>query len=52
MLLNMSRYFYDDLLSSEGQASFVANEKLFGAVKVFISNSAACNELFESKTPL
>ena len=36
MLLNMSRYFYDDLLSIEGQADFVASEKLFGALKVFV----------------
>lgn len=51
MLLNMSRYFYDDILSSDGQASFVASEKLFGAIKVFVHYSAANKELFESTDP-
>ena len=51
MLLNMSRYFFDNLLAADSLDATTANEKFFSAFKIFIQNSSTA-ELFESVEPL
>ena len=36
MLLNMSRYFFDDLLAADSLDPTIANEKFFAAFKIFV----------------
>lgn len=36
MLLNMSQYFFDDILAADSLDPILANEKFFAAYKVFI----------------
>ena len=36
MLLNMSRYFFDNILAADSLDATRANEKFFGAFKIFI----------------
>ena len=36
MLLNMSRYFFDNLLTGDSLDATLMNEKFFGAFKIFI----------------
>ena len=36
MLLNMSRYFFDDILAADSKDPILANEKFFAAFKVFV----------------
>lgn len=51
MLLNMSRYFFDNLLAADSLDATTANEKFFSAFKIFIMNTSMM-ELFENVEPL
>ena len=46
LLLNMSRYYFDDLLSANSLNSIIAHESFLAAFKVFIDHSPA-EELFD-----
>ena len=51
MLLNMSRYFFDNLLAADSLDATTANEKFFSAFKIFIQNTRI-DDLFENIEPL
>lgn len=51
MLLNMSRYFFDNILAADSLDATTANEKFFAAFKIFIQNTSII-ELFENVDPL
>ena len=51
MLLNMSKYFFDNLLAADSLDATTANEKFFSAYKIFIQHSSN-EELFENFGPL
>ena len=51
LLLNMSRYLFDDLLSAENCDQVRTNKSFLGAFKVFFQYMTK-NELIESSAPL
>ncbi len=51
LLLNMSRYFYDDLLAADSYDRKLSNQNFFAACKIFIQTSKK-NELFEQESPV
>ena len=51
LLLNMSRYFYDDILAADSQAEFIASDKFLGAITIFIRETSSLNQLFDRKSP-
>ena len=50
LLLNMSRYFYDDILAADSQAEFIASDKFLGALTIFIRETSSLNQLFDRKS--
>lgn len=48
LLLNMSRYFFDDILAANNHSDAVASENFFGALEIFVKGAANLNELFAS----
>ena len=51
MLLNMSRYFFDNILAADSLNPNIANEKFFTAFKIFVQNCTT-EELCASAAPL